>query len=311
MNNFAPVLICTLNRYQHFKNCIESLLACSSCSDTDLFIGFDFPSQDDHWDGYEKIKAYLPTIKGFKSINITYREKNFGVNINWSSMIDYIFLQYDRLIISEDDNIFNRSFLDFVNQGLDLYNNRDDVFSISGYNYPFKFPSFYKHDSYLVTAFSGWGVGVWRDKYNKVEWSLDYFDILFNKENNHKTLKTNYELWYSNLQEIRDKRILKGDGVLLMHMIENKMYSLFPISTKVKNMGHDNSGVNCGYNELYLNQSFNKEYTHTGLLEQLQPDPRILIFFSKQLRQPLIEKVKSFIPRYIKLFLKNLFAVFN
>ena len=37
MNNFAPVLIPTLCRYDHLKRCIESLSACTHAEKTDLY----------------------------------------------------------------------------------------------------------------------------------------------------------------------------------------------------------------------------------------------------------------------------------
>lgn len=304
MSNYAPVLICTLNRYEHFKKCIESLMACKGSHKTDLFIGFDYPLHEKHSDGYEKIKSYLPSISGFKSINITYREQNWGINDNWENMINYVFEEHDRLIISEDDNTFSNSFLDFVNQGLEVYFNREDIFSISGYNYPFKVPTWLKHDAYLAPAFSGWGVGVWRSKYNKVDWSLERFNKLLNQ--NYKLIKNNYELWLPNLLEIRDKQVSKGDGILLMHMIEHKMYSLFPTNTKVINWGHDGTGENGGYNDLYRNQKLIEESKQMIFSKDLMPDPRMLNYFSKQLKIPLKEKIKATIPSSMKLLLKTI-----
>jgi len=69
MDNFAPVLILTLCRYDTQK-CVESLSGCAYADKTDLFIAYDYPLNDNHWEGYRKIEAYLDKIKGFKSINI-------------------------------------------------------------------------------------------------------------------------------------------------------------------------------------------------------------------------------------------------
>lgn len=118
MKNRAPVLICTLNRYVHFKRCVESLASCTHASETDLFIGFDYPAKSEHWEGYKLIKEYLPRIFGFKSVNITEQITNVGRDENWFSMQRLVLDQYDRIIISEDDNEFSSNFLDFVNKGL-------------------------------------------------------------------------------------------------------------------------------------------------------------------------------------------------
>jgi len=98
MNNYAPVVIPTLNRHTHFKCCVESLATCTNADRTDLFIFLDYPLKDVHWEGYELIKAYLPNIKGFKTVNIIEREKNYGAINNFFKSLEFIFNKYDRLI---------------------------------------------------------------------------------------------------------------------------------------------------------------------------------------------------------------------
>ena len=40
---FSPVIIPTMNRYGHLKNLIDSLAKNKFASDTELYIGFDYP----------------------------------------------------------------------------------------------------------------------------------------------------------------------------------------------------------------------------------------------------------------------------
>ena len=40
---FYPVVIPTLNRFDHFRNCVESLVRCTHADKTELIIGLDFP----------------------------------------------------------------------------------------------------------------------------------------------------------------------------------------------------------------------------------------------------------------------------
>ena len=55
---YAPVLIPTLCRYEHFKRCIESLSACTGAEHTDVYIGLDYPAKESHRAGYEQIKNF-------------------------------------------------------------------------------------------------------------------------------------------------------------------------------------------------------------------------------------------------------------
>jgi hypothetical protein len=311
MNNFAPVLIITLNRHVHFKRCVESLVACEGADKTDLYIGLDYPLNDSHWEGYEIIKSYLPTIQGFKTVNIVEREKNFGAHDNWIGMQNYIFEKYDRLIFSEDDNKFATSFLTFVNKGLDIYKDREDIFSISGYQTTYPMPDWYKFDAYLLTGFTAWGVGIWRNKWNKVDWSLDAYKAMLSNKGNYKILKKNYKRFLPRLLKIRDTGVLIGDGFLGLYMLHNKMYSVRPTKTRVINTGHDGTGENCGNtgngNNIYMNQKVYEGMEEVVFPPDLQPDKQLKALILRQEQLTLIEIIKGLIPPPLRKILREIF----
>ena len=56
---YAPVIIPTLCRYEHFVRCVESLKKNTWAKYTDIYIGLDYPKKDSHREGYLKIKEYL------------------------------------------------------------------------------------------------------------------------------------------------------------------------------------------------------------------------------------------------------------
>lgn len=56
---YAPIYIPTLCRYEHFKQCIESLAQCDGASETEVYVALDYPAKESHLEGYEKIKTYL------------------------------------------------------------------------------------------------------------------------------------------------------------------------------------------------------------------------------------------------------------
>jgi hypothetical protein len=260
ISRFAPVLICTLNRHVHFKHCIESLAACTHADKTDLFIGLDYPSKEAHWKSYKIIEAYLHTIKGFKTVNITIRKKNFGVNDNWNGMQKYVFEQYDRIIISEDDNVFSSNFLDYINRGLDYYENNNKIIAIGGYNVPAKFPVNYKYDYYLSTYFNGWGFGTWRDR--KIEditsYNGGYNEIITNKKLFKKFKKIHPKL-IQYLKRIHDGKLDAGDYKITFHLIKNNLYTIRPIKSLVNNTGNDGSGVHSGITDRLNHETLNQK----------------------------------------------------
>lgn len=303
MNNFAPVLICTLNRHVHFKRCVESLAACTNAEKTDLFIGFDYPLKEAHWEGYEIIKAYLPSIKGFKTVNIVSRTKNFGIAQNFSSMRNYVFERYSRLILSEDDNVFAASFLDFVNKGLSVYEDRKDIFSVAGYNSPYPIPDWYKYDAYLNMTYGAWGVGIWRDKWENVIWSLENYNTMLSKREIYNFIKRS--TYFDTFLKVRDTGELLGDVFLTIYLLHNKMYSVFPVKSRVRNTGHDGSGAHGGYSSLYINQPIYEGIEEPSLPFDLQFDKRLYRYKSREHRATFLYKLKKLIPASIRISLKK------
>ncbi len=266
---YAPVLICTLHRDVLFKQCIESLAACDYAQLTDLYICVDFPYNESQFFGYNNIINYLPSIKGFKTLNITIREKNFGVNENWSKMQQFVFLEHDRIIISEDDNIFAKSFLDFVNKGLEKFKDNRKIFSISGYNFPINLPDDLLSNIYLWPGFAGWGVGLWRDRYYQAKETFENLDLSIHYKK--RFFSDSKKVWrlhnvanhiVPSLLACVMKKVFLGDVHYCLFINEKNMLSVFPPVSLVKNLGQDGSGVNSGVDKLniYLNQPiYNKK----------------------------------------------------
>jgi len=308
MKYFAPVLIPTLNRYTHFKRCVESLSFCTLADKTDLYIALDYPSKEEHENGYNKIVKYLNKIKGFKSVKIIRRDVNFGARKNILDARKTIFNSYDRQIFSEDDNVFAPSFLSFVNNGLEKYENRKDIFSISGYNNPYSMPSFYKRDVYLRTGYSAWGVGIWRGKWNMLDWSLSNFKIMLNDKKNYKELKKSYQIELNQLLTIEETNIIKGDGFIFLYLLDKNMYSIFPVQTRVRNTGHDGTGVNCHPGESsykYMNQQFYEGDHDVYFPPDLLPDAHLIKDILKQVTTPLSTRIALLLPRNLKVWLKK------
>lgn len=248
MNSCAPVVIPTLCRYKHFRSCIESLAENSLAVQTPLYIALDFPLKEEHWAGYLEIKEYVSTIVGFSEVNIILREKNYGVR-NAISAIDTVLEKYDSFIFSEDDNVFSKNFLAYINKGLELYKDNNQIYSISGYNYPINLS---KKDNdyniYYMKGYSAWGCGLWRDKFqnHRKESDLRYCQKIFSSLKSLIKITKVSNHYFLALLDIIDTGNVTDDTVVCIKSILNETYSVFPILSKVRNIGNDGSGMHCG-----------------------------------------------------------------
>jgi len=246
---YAPVIVPTLCRYEHFKRLIESLTQNPDARHTDLYIALDFPSKESHWDGYNKIVNYLPTITGFNDVIIYKREHNYGERENVKEVREFVSQKYGYWIFTEDDNVCSPNFLSFINQGLEKYKDDPKVFAIEGYrhyyNVKFKNNNFYRQG----VDFSAWGYGIWADKYDKMtdEMTRKYLrkkminPIIFWRISKNGLIKL--RLMMKNA--LSSKPMIYPDWMISLYLIITKRHVIMPKVSKVRNEGWDNSGINC------------------------------------------------------------------
>lgn len=254
-SQLAPILITVYNRESHFKNCVESLSINELAKNSDLYIAIDAPYRNDDIEANNRIKIYSSQIKGFKSVTLFIRESNFGFKDNFFDAVNQIFNKHDRLIISEDDNVFSKYFLDFVNEGLEKYKAEYQIFSISGYRHLIKEPLNYKDDFFFARNFGAWGVGIWKDKWSKVDFdSKDFFNLFVNPLNLLKFNNNVGDHIFTHIFESKKKNIIYADSIINLHLFKHHLLSAFPSKSLVKNCGHDGTGIHCNVDIQLTNQ---------------------------------------------------------
>ena len=246
--NYAPILIPTLNRYTHLKRCVESLAKCTYADKTDLFIALDYPLKEEHWEGYRQIKEYVSSIEGFNTITIIQRDHNYGPVENFSNAQNQIYEKYDRIICSEDDNEFSPNFLDYINKGLDRYEDDPKIIAICGDGGIFKPPADYHANYTIHKGFSAWGYGTWFPrKYKRIYQPEELKSFLKNRDM-RRWLKFYFKNhYYTVLTYIMNKKAIWGDGAIVVDMIVKDTFCVYPTKSLVRNYGHDGSGVHGGY----------------------------------------------------------------
>ena len=297
--NYAPVLISVLDRDVHFKRCIKSLSNCTHAEKTHLYIALDAPFANKHIKGYNKVLEFIPKIKGFKEVTLFKREINMGSSPNQFKAMDDIFKKYDRLIFTEDDNEFSPNFLDFVNQGLELFKDRRDIFSVSGHKYLVDIPSDYTENYYVWPGFDAWGVGIWRDKWNRVDFNASRVKKS-QSITKYFTLNKLADHYLSAFYKLKKKGILSDDFAASFFIIDNKMYSIFPTISKVRNFGHDGSGENCQISDIHMLQPIdaNKAIVFDST-KGSKPDKKIYMAHKKFFSMKAKQKCKLFIKFFL------------
>ncbi len=257
---YAPVIIPTLCRFEHFQRCIESLKSNGWASCTDVFIGLDYPPLEKYRPGWEKIKLYLSSsdFSAFASFTVLEQKKNIGASANSRILREHILsLGFDRWIYAEDDLEFSPNFIEYIDKCLDFYEDDPDVVGVTGYSYPIDWSV-----SEGATCFkqkfnaSTWGTGYWKKKTEPIR---DYLSNCGLKKALPNVLK--YKLYedmidtakieyfneaFSIVHYLRINLMrVHSDLALRAYLAVEDKYYITPVISKTRNYGFDGSGANC------------------------------------------------------------------
>ena len=254
---YAPILITTLCRSQHFIREMESLKKNGWACYTEVYVALDYPKVENHRKGYEEILHYLETedFSVFAALHVIKRPHNYGASANGISATNEISKRHDRWIRAEDDLEFSPNFIEYMDKCLMEYEHDERVFAINGYSYPVRWVA--DENSTVVEqngTFSAWGCGLWRDKIFRAR-----------EELGDRFLRNSFK---AALRDGRVKRMipsrryeyiihaLSGNGpdlftrcsdmALGIYMGLKNMCVITPVVNKVKNWGFDGSGLYCG-----------------------------------------------------------------
>lgn len=260
IKKYAPVYIPTLNRYEHFKRCLESLERCSGADKTDVYVGLDYPPSDKYVEGWRKIDIYLAEKEknnGFNNLIVRRRDHNCGVGTptsNSSLLAKEVRTVSDRYIMTEDDNDFSPNFLEYVNWGLEKFRDDPSVFAICSCK-DIETGDIRNNVFKLNTIFCAWGYGGWFDKQDK---KLK----LRNHEVFKKILKSSsaFDVFSPKVMALASlsyqvaANTFHGDMIVSL-LPENEKWCIFPKVNKVRNWGWDGTGTHGGTPEAFKRYS--------------------------------------------------------
>lgn len=255
VKKYAPVIIPTLNRYEHFKRCLESLEKCTGSQYTEVYVGIDYPPSEKYKEGWEKICEYLASKEKehcFKKLHVIKRAKNCGVGhprSNGNLLVSLIKENYESYIFTEDDNEFSPCFLDFMNKAIVKYKDNPKVFSVSGYNQA----EFQVSTSDVIFVYdnSAWGQARWL---NKEKPEANYLYKVLKKPSNVIKLWKAYPILLKlSLSLIRRNKFYGDASHTVMCICEDK-YQVRPSLSLARNWGNDGSGLHSGVSQKFSKQ---------------------------------------------------------
>jgi Glycosyl transferase family 2 len=236
----APIALFAYDRHTHLMRVIESLQKNALAPESELIIYSDAPKTQPSVDGVNLVRSYIANIEGFKKISIVEREENLGLAKSIISGVTEILERYERIIVLEDDLVVSPFFLDYMNEGLEQYEDKKDVVCIHGYVYPCQ-SALPNH--FFLRGADCWGWGTWKES-----WKIFNPDghLLLNKlKEQGLTNAFDFDGTYPFTQMLSDQIDGKNDSWAIRWYasayLMNKL-TLYPGESLVSNIGNDGSG---------------------------------------------------------------------
>ena len=251
ISELAPVIVFAYNRPKHLRKTLTALKNNFLADQSILYIYIDGPkhgASDDTLSNIEEVKKIAASENWCSEVQILYSEKNKGLANSIIEGVSEVISRHKKAIILEDDMMTATGFLAYMNTALGLYQNNENVISISGYVYPIKnLP-----ETFFIRGADCWGWATWERGWK-----------LFEK-NGEKLLE---ELSAKNLENVFDYEDAYPFTSMLKNQIagnndswairwyasaflQNKL-TLYPRKSLVQNIGFDGSGTHSGHEDYF------------------------------------------------------------
>lgn len=280
MARLSPVALFAYNRPELLKQALDALASNFLAENTDIYIFSDAPKSEEDLTRVTAVRGEASQPRNFRSIKIIEREENYGLANNIIGGVTDIIQEHGRIIVLEDDLRTSTNFLCFMNSCLEYYQGRTSIYSISGYTPSMPILSALAKDSYLSFRPSSWGWATWSDRWERVDWSVaDYSQFMsspsrrreFNRGGiDLRRMLTHYMQGKNNSWAIR----------WAYDMYKRDMHSVYPVASKVQNIGFGANGTHCQNRNIYGSDLDLSRECSFHLTDEGNPEPVV----SKQFR---------------------------
>ncbi len=235
----SPISIFVYKRPEHTQRTLKSLARNVGASKSDVIVYSDgFKSKEDET-GVRQVRELirLPEwMKSFGTFTVIERRSNLGLATSIISGLNETFKNHPSTIVLEDDIETHPRFLEYMNAGLDFYNDHPNVGSINSWMRSIiGLPQFM-----LIPGGDCWGWATWRKKWKLFEPDSAELIRLIRGHPLRKRLEKDWiNLLIENERGNNDSWHIRW----LISQIINDQYGLFPGKSMIRNIGMDGSGT--------------------------------------------------------------------
>lgn len=290
----APIVLFAFNRPEHTRWCLESLRQNPLAAESELFIHVDGPKPGAAASVRDKNLAVKRVIREQPWCGrVTYiePEQNRTMPVAMVATVTELVNRYGRIIVLEDDLVVARGFLKYINEGLELYADRNEVWGVEGYLYPIKH---IETDTLFLRFTSTWGWGTWARAWNGFIPSAEtLLSQISPTEISQFNIGNSYD-FHGMLVKCTTGSWKYWDVRWYASVFVNRGFCLYPRQSMVRNIGHDNSGMHCLADDIYQFQEILDEVrvTEQAVEENVLARKKVIRFLRQKRLLNLLARIK-------------------
>lgn len=241
----TPIALFTYNRPQHTQLVLETLAACARLDECQLYIYCDGAKSEQQAAGVAASRQVVHEWAPRLNAEVRERNENLGLARSIVGGVTELCSEYGRVIVLEDDFALSPDFVDYMLQGLDLYEQVPEVYQISGYMFPVAHPS--APDAFFLPLTTTWGWATWERAWRSFDWQATGSSELFSNLGTRWSFDLDGSYPYSSMLAQRLAGLNDSWGILWWWAVFNKRgLVVHPRESLVWVGGFDGSGTHCG-----------------------------------------------------------------
>lgn len=311
--NLAPVIVFNYNRPDHSSQTWETLSRNLFAADTELYLYCDGPKVNATDEMRQRIaelhaqaKQYAidaPKAGKFKAVHVVCAEANKGLANSIIGGVSDVIAKHGRVIVLEDDLLTSPFFLKYMNTALEKYESYPAVFSVSANRPPVNkmaIPADYEYDVFVSLRPFSTGWATWKEKWERIDWSLDYLDDFIQHPQQIKSFHHGGDDLTNMLLLQRDHKIDSWAIRYAFQHFYHHAIAILPCVPYVDNIGFDGSGIHSGSDETDFRNNVALAPENPRMPDVVYEDERIINAFANyfsKVKRPLWQKAINFVCR--------------
>ena len=306
MKTLVPIILFCYNRPTHTEQTLEALSRNELADKSTLYIYCDGPKEgasDEMRQKIADVRLVARKRQWCKEVHVVEAEKNKGLANSIIGGVTDVINKHGKVFVLEDDLVSSPHMLKFVNKALDFYEDYAGVFSISVNRPPLskmEIPEDYPYDVFACQRSYSTGWGTWKDRWEKVDWSMDEFDRCKQNPDMLRALCRLGEDFPPMMQMQEDGKIDSWAVRFSFAHFKHHAVAILPCRSYVTNIGFDGTGTHSGTVAYTYENDLSQSVVNPRMLDMVYEDDRIInafysSYYSKS--RPFWQKAINYIAR--------------